>query len=67
MSREHDVCFVASWAGRDTDSEPGGVAVALKGTTVPCAVVPLGKRLGTTPLPMPWLWVFSTHWSNLKA
>lgn len=43
MSREHDVCCVASRVERDTDSEQGGEAVALEGAVVLCVTVPLGK------------------------
>lgn len=45
-----DVCCVASWVGRDTDSEQGGGAVAREGTMGLRALIPSGKRVGTTPL-----------------
>lgn len=43
MSREHNVCCVASWAERDADSEQGGGAVAWEGTVVRVLWSPRGK------------------------
>lgn len=54
MSREHDVCCVASWVGRDADSEQGGGAVEREGTVVPRAPGSSGKGVGMTFFPVPW-------------
>lgn len=41
--------------------------MALEGTVVPCALVPSGKEVGMTSLPVPRLGSSSTPWSNLKV